>query len=362
MRWRVPMALATMMKNTAWIVVFCGSIAGSQGIPRPAWIGTLPEAPGRIYALGLAAFAPGEAQALQQAQDQARVEVLARLRASVKGETNVKTSQAYTQQLGGTSTGSTSKSISQETLVQVQATELPGLTVEETWIDREGRTAYALAYLDILVAERELSLRFGAARQNLAAEGPSPDDPRERLRKLQRMRGIQREMTLLDDLAALISVGGGDAKLRSDIRIQRQALDRQMEKLRGSLTFGVKYPPQSPSGSDLTPLVRNAILQRGLDWSNGRCDFYLEFHRSGDADPRSPRWWVYMPNPPVGFVVARGAIEIALVDALGHTYESTTLQAKGVGVNEYGADRDILKKLQSSLDTALASWLDSLVR
>lgn len=362
MRWHVPKTLAMMMKNPAWFVILLGSLAWSQGIPRPAWIGTLPEAPGRVYALGLAAFAPGEAQALQQAQGQARMEVLARLRANVKGETNIKTSQAYTQQQGGSATGSTSKSISQETFVQVQATELPGLTLEETWVDREGRTAYALAYLDVLTAQRELELRFSAARQDLATEGPSPEDARLRLKKLQRMRGLQREMALLDDMAALVSAGGGDAKLRSDIRVQRQALDRQMEKLRGSLTFGVKYPPQSPSGSDLTPLVRNAVLQRGLDWSNGRCDFYLEFHRSGDADPRSPRWWTYMPNPPVGFVVARGAIEIAVVDAQGHTYESTTLQAKGVGVNEYGADRDILKKLQSALDTALASWLDSLVR
>lgn len=361
MRGYVPRLLVAAMKNTAWIVVL-GSLAWSQGIPRPAWIGTLPEAPGRVYAMGLAAFAPGEAQALQQAQAQARMEVLARLRASVKGETNVRTSQAYTQQLSGPATGSTSKSVSQEIQVQVQATELPGLTVEETWIDREGRTAYALAYLDVPTAQRELGLRFDTARQDLAADPPTPPDARERLKKLQRMRGIQREMALLDDLTALISAGGGDAKLRGDIRTQRQTLDRQMEKLRGSLSFGVKYPPQSPSGSDLTPLVRNAVLQRGLDWSNGRCDFYLEFHRSGDADPRGSRWWTYMPNPPTGFVVARGAIEITLVDAMGHTYESTTLQAKGVGVNEFGADRDILKKLQSSLDTALASWLDSLVR
>jgi len=350
------------------LLVF-GTLAG-QGLPtqgsiQPDWVASLPDRPGRVYALGLASFSPGEAQGIQQAQAQARMEVLARLRASVKGETNVRSSLSYTQQVGGAATGSTSKSISQDTQVQVRATELPGLVMEETWLDREGRTAYALAYLDVLVAERELRIRFQGAQKDLAAQPVPSADRRERLRKLQQMKRSQRELLLLDDLAGLITAGGGDPQLLAGIHDQRLALDRQMDQLRASVLFGVRFPDGSRANAELVSLVRNTILKQGLGWSTASCDFYVEFRRAGEAsslDPQASRWWDYMPDPPPGYVVARGALEIALVDASGAVHESTTVQAKGVGVNPFGADRDILKKYQAAVERALTEWLEGQLR
>lgn len=178
------------------------------------------------------------------------------------------------------------------------------------------------------------------------------------------MKRSQMELFLLDDLAGLITAGGGDPQLRAEIHDQRLALDRQMDKLRASILFGVRFPDGSRAHAELVSLVRNAVLRQGLGWSTASCDFYVAFRRAGEAsnlDPQANRWWDYMPDPPPGYVVARGALEIALVDAAGTVQESTTVQAKGVGVNSFGADRDILKKYQAAVERSLKDWLEGLV-
>ena len=58
---------------------------------RPAWISVLPDAPGRLYAVGTADLGASETEARTRASDRARIEVVSRLRATVKGETAVLT-------------------------------------------------------------------------------------------------------------------------------------------------------------------------------------------------------------------------------------------------------------------------------
>ena len=341
---------------TALFMVF--GLGAAPAIPRlrPLWISVLPEQKGRIYALGLAPFAPQEAQAIQQAQVNARTEVLTRLRASIQTETSVQSHAAYTQQAGGATTGTSSKSVTQDTRIQTQATELPGLVVEETWSDADERTAYALAYLDVPVAERELKARFLATRQEAAQEGGNPAEPRERLRKLQRTKRLQTELVLLDDMAGLLSAGGGDGVLRSEIREQRLLVDRQLDALRGSLTFCLKGDQAS---ADIAALVRNAVLKQGLGWSATGGEFTLQLRYTGNRQQVASRWWDYQATG--DFIVARGVVEITLLDRLGTEYESTTLEAKGVGVGEFAADRALLKDYKAKLEAALGRWLENLV-
>lgn len=354
------------MKKTAFAaLVFAACLLPAQTTTRtrPAWISVLPEQSGRVYAMGLAAFAPDEAQALRQAQSNARVEVLTRLRANVKDETSVKSHLSYTQQAGGSSTGTSSRSVSQDTLIQTQATELPGLVVAETWSDSTERTAYALAYLDVPAAERELRARFEAARRDLGNEVATPIDPRERLRKLQRMKKLQTELTTLDDMAGLLSAGGGDTALRSEVRDQRLGVDRRLDTLRGSLTLCLVGDPGFGAGADIAALVRNAVLKQGLGWSAANGEFSLRIRYRGNrqgVDVSKQRWWDYQPA--AEFIVARGVIEITLTDRLGTEYESTILEAKGVGVSELTADRALAKDYKAKLEAAIGQWLENLVR
>jgi hypothetical protein len=332
-----------------------------QGSAQPAWITSIPETPGRVYAMGLAPFAPGEAQAIQLAQANARVEVLSRLRATVKGDTSIQSHMSYTQQAGGTLTGSSTKNVSQDTQIRTQATDLPGLVVEETWVDTEGRTAYALSYLDILVAERELRARFEASRKDLAAEVPTPTNPRERLRKLPWLKRIQTELEIQDDLAGLIAAGGGDPALRSSIRDLKLEVDRRMDALRGSITFGVSADQAFGVGADIQALVRNAVLKEGLGWSDANGEFTLRIRYAGNRqnwDLSRKQWWEYQLSP--DFTIARGVIDLSLQDPAGNEYESTTIAAKGVGIDEFTAQRALMKDYANKLEGAISLWLESL--
>jgi len=313
--------------------------------------------------MGLAPAAPAEAQAVRQASQNARVEVISRLRASVKGSTRVSTQAVVERQAGGHATGRSRQSMSQDSTVQAQAVELPGLVVEETWVDRNGGTAYALAYLDVPTAEQELRNRFEAMKQDLAVEAGTTGGPRERLKRLQALRGAQSEMDKLDDMAGLLSAGGGDPALRRQVRDLKLSVDRLLDRLRNSLTMCVGGEKNLGLGGDVASLVRNAVLKQGLGWAEGNAEFTLNMRFQGDRqgwDIRKRRWWDYSRN--ADFIVARGVLEITLVDRAGTQYESTTLEAKGVGVSEFQADQRLLKDYKAKLESTLSQWLAELVR
>ena len=341
-----------------------------QGLVRPIWVSTLPQEPGRVYAMGLAATSAGEADALTQASQNARAEVLARLRANVKAETSI-VSKATMSSQGGATTGRSEQQVDQSTRIQAQATELPGLAVAETWLDTKGATAYALAYLDVPLAERELRARFTAQSNDLAQEAGTPAAPRERMRLLGRLKQAQVELAKLDDMAALIAAGGGNRQLRGRIRATRLATDRRAEQLRGSLTLSMEG---ARNAGNIAALLRNAALKAGLGWAESGGEFQLVLDYQHDArtakiDVQHPQWngwwnggWVsHTVSKDSGIVVARGVLNITLKDRSGTEYESTGIEAKGLGVTEFQAEQKLKEDFRAKLETAFAQWLDDLV-
>ncbi|MBP1626141.1 MAG: hypothetical protein H6Q00_616 [Holophagaceae bacterium] len=338
------------------------SLVMAQSRIQPPWVNLLPSAPGRVYAVGLAPVAPTEGQAVRQASQNARVEVISRLRASVKGDTHLSTHAVVQRQGGSPASGSSTQTLSQDSTIQTQAVELPGLVVEETWVDRKGDTAYALAYLDVPAAEKELRNRFEAMKHDLAIEEGTSGGPRERLKRLQTLKSAQTEMDKLDDMAGLISAGGADPALRRGVRDLKLAVDRLLDRLRNSLTMCVGGDKDLGMGGDVATLVRNAVLKQGLGWAESNAEFTLNLRFQGNRqawDIRKRRWWEY--DHSADFIVARGILEITLADRAGTQYESTVIEAKGVGVSEFQADQRLLKDYKAKLESTLGQWLAELV-
>nr|WP_320131920.1 hypothetical protein [uncultured Holophaga sp.] len=350
------------MKKLALALCVPGVVM-AQGLIQPIWVQTLPSAPGRVYAMGLAPVTTGDAQAVRQATQNARVEVISRLRSSVKGSTSLSSHAEVQRQGGQKATGSSTQILDQSSTIQTQAVELPGLAVEETWVDRKGSTAYALAYLDVPAAEGELRNRFESLRHDLALDSGTSGAPRERLKRLQALRSAQAEMDRLDDLAGLISAGGGDPSLRRSVRDQKLAVDRLLDRLRNSLTLCIAGDRDLGTGGDIANLVRNAVLKQGLGWQERSAEFTLKLRFQGNRqgwDIHRRRWWEYSRT--ADFVVARGVLEITLLDQAGTEYESTVIEAKGVGTSEFQADQRLLKDYKDKLEETLGEWLAELVR
>nr|WP_316410755.1 hypothetical protein [Mesoterricola sediminis] len=135
--------------------------------PRPAWVESLPEAPGRIYALGTAELGDQEGRAIAQASDRARFNVVARLGATVRGETRVATRLVEPR-----GAGASGRQVWEDVQVGAAAVDLPGLGVARTFTDRAARTVFALAYLDLDQARRALAVRLDRLREARLRLGP----------------------------------------------------------------------------------------------------------------------------------------------------------------------------------------------
>lgn len=343
--------------KTCLLLLCVPGVVLAQGTIKPMWVNQLPSEQGRVYAMSSALISPSEAQAIKQAGSNAKGEVLARLRASVKATTDVRSNMNVQRSTGGPLTGSSTQSVNQATLIQAQALEVPGLAIAETWTDRKENTVYALAYLDVVAAQTELRNRYDAMQNDLANENAA-GEPRERIRKLQRLKIAQLEMAKLDDLAGLLTAGGGEPQLRTDVRKLKLHVDKLLDQLRAGLTFAVGGDRDLGLGGDVGNLIRNAILKQGLGWAERDGEFTLNLRFQGARqgwDIGKKRWWQYQQNN--DFIVARGVLEVTLVDRAGTQYESTTIEAKGVGTSEFQADRKLLEDYKQKLGTAISKWL-----
>lgn len=365
------MRIATL----AGVLLLCAAAQAQtvrQGQARPAWVSSLPGQAGRVYAVGLARIDESEADAVREAGQNARGEVLSRLRADLKSDLNVRTKATSSRDSGGRTAGASEQHVEQSTRIQASATELPGLSVEEVWVDARGATVYALACLEVPVAEREIRVRFSTMKEALFREDDAPAEPRERMRLLGRLRAARTEAAKLDDMAALVAAGGGDTALRRQVHEGRLAVDRQMEDLRASLAFSLEGARGS---ARIAAVVRNAALKAGLGWKEEGGDFQLVMDLRTDrktakrdqAESTGNGWWrggwvSHTVNRDTGIVVARGVLTLTLRDRAGTRYESVDIEAKGLGVTEFQAEEELKKDFQGKVEKTFSRWLESLVR
>jgi hypothetical protein len=334
------------------------ALAAPAPAARPMWISVLPSQPGRVYGLGVAAIT-SDAVTLRQVSDNARADVIARMRANVKSDTRVTTT--YTESRGaGATTASRTQNAQIATEVQARAADLPGLVVEETFMDRPGGTGYALAYLDLGIAQQELQTRLDGIKADLSAERPD-QGIRGRLVAAQALKKNHESLVRLDDLAGLLSGGGGDPQLRAEVQKTRMDTERRMVAARSAITFGLAPSPGGEADPDVKDVVRNAVLKEGMGWSDQQPLFTITLRvrgaHNGVAVGRHA-WWDYQRT--ADFIVAQGTMNLTLVDGAGQQYESMTLTAKGVGVNEFQADNLLLADYRAKLGKAVAAWLADL--
>jgi hypothetical protein len=328
---------------------------------KPIWISVLPTQPGRVYGLGVAALT-SDAVTLRQVSDNARADVIARMRANVKADTRVTTTYQESRATGSATTASRTQNTQIGTEVQARAADLPGLVVEETFLDRPGATGYALAYLDLAIAQQELQTRLDGIKAELAAER-GEQGVRAMLVEAQALKKAYEGLLQLDDLAGLLSGGGGDPALRAEVLKTRSETERRMVAARSALTFGLAPTAGMDLDQDVKAVVRNAVLREGMGWSDKNPLFSITLRvRSGRNGVTVGRraWWDYQRS--ADFVVAQGSLSLTLVDSSGQEYESMNIVAKGVGVSEFQADSLLLADYKAKLGKAVSAWLADLAK
>ena len=326
---------------------------------KPGWLTTTPVFPGRVYGVGVAPANNTKALAIHQATDNAKAKVLERLQASIASDTTLSTRIHQEKAVSGQAQSeSASRTINRDSRVnvQTQAKDLPGLTVETTFLDEDasGSTMYALAYLDMAVATREVQARYDAVAATL---GNDPaDDVRGKLHRTRVLKTALGNLTALEDLFSLIRAGGADPALGESITQLRVKTEQERESLRRSLSFGMPPSQDVPVDPEVRGAVRNAFLQEGLGWSDQNPDLAITLRvRTARNGVQIGKWWNY--NRTADFIVAQGTLSLTLVDAKGQEYESTLVEAKGVGTSEFQAETLLLKDYKNKLTKTVGAWL-----
>ena len=332
---------------------------------KPSWVANLPEQPGKVFGLGVASASNTKALAIRQASDGARSDVLSRLRANVKADTQVATDFTETKSVVGKKTAaSASRTTNARTNVHVhaEATELPGLSVTATYLDEDGGnpTMYALAVLDVDVADQEVRARYDTIAASMAA--PRGDlQSREVFHRIQVVKKAVDGLAKLEDLSGLLRAGGGDPTLRESILKARTEAERERTALRSMVTFGFALNNDLEISKDVEGAVRTVVLKEGLGW-NDRDPMYsiamrVQTGRNGVLTSRKA-WWEHKPQ--ADFIMAQGTISLTLVDKTGQEFESTLVVAKGVGITEFQADTLLLQDYKKKLTTTVSQWLADL--
>jgi len=283
----------------AVLAAVLGGSLGAQSVPaRPDWIENLPGGAGRLYAMGTSDLGGSEGESITRASDRARLEVVTRLRATVRGRTSVTTRTSELAR-GSAKSGAADRQVRDEVSVGARAEDLPGLVVEHTYTDRPARTVYALAYLDLALAQSGLAARLDQVRAGRTRVGG------EWSRKARwRLRKLQQDLNRVDESIALLAVTGVGLDLRPALQTERAALDQALQRLEGKplppidlakTTMGLRANVDFPPG--IQAYLESQITDCGLIYRNLNPDLVVDLSFSGgsqgpefifvDADPYS---------------------------------------------------------------------------
>ena len=334
-----------------------------MAVPKPSWIMTLPEFPGRVYGIGIAPAANTKALAIRQAHDGAKADVLTRLRANIKSETQIRTDYREDRTVAGkvqTATATRSTSGLSNVSIHSQAMDIPGLKVETTYLDEDGAnsTIYALAYLDVAIASQEVQARYDSILGSLSSG--LGNDLRAKIHRAQILKHALGDLVKLDDLFGLIRAGGADPTLGDAILRSRLSVEQERLELRNSLTFGMPADGGVPIDAEVRGAVRTAFLKEGFGWSDKNPDLsvIMRLKNAKNGVQTGSKWWDHTRS--ADFILAQGSISLTLTDINGQEFESTLVVAKGVGANEFQADTLLMQDYKAKLTKTLAAWLADL--
>src|SRR5208283_3162779 len=103
------------------------------------------------------------------------------------------------------------------------------------------------------------------------------------------------QLVELDDMAGLLSGGGGDPALRAEVLKAKADTERRMVAARSALPFGLAPTPGMEVNEDVKDAVRTAVLKEGMGWSERNPMFAITLRgRAGGSGKRT--WWSYQQS------------------------------------------------------------------
>ncbi|MGM0419188.1 MAG: LPP20 family lipoprotein [Thermodesulfobacteriota bacterium] len=248
---------------------------GSQGPENPeeipSWVYSPPSSQGYVYGVGMASIYASSGEALTRAKENARLELVKQLRVKVSGETEASVKREIS---GGKS--EITRSVFNYAKSSVEETELPGIKIIETAVAKKDKQAYALAELNMSMAELDMTDQLESYDRQIQRiiESPKPDS---KIRNIQRLLPvlnlIEKRRKLVSDIRLVSNMSDAEYETKQHTEVRRKIAD-----LLDSLVIVLK--PDS-SGEKISSGIRKALSDQGIRVRmSGKGDLYMNFSAS----------------------------------------------------------------------------------
>lgn len=241
----------------------------SPGPDLPGWVIDPPRKPGYVYGVGSAQLRGDKAKALQQASDFARVELIKKLRVSIRGRTS---SRVELLEKDGRS--HLTRKVVQAAESSIEDTELPGIDIVESLAAPSEQRVYALAELNSQQAAADCRQKIARLDDRLqpfrskALQGDTLQKAQAllpALRLLQKRRRLVRKLQLLDPSAGL-----------PELTSSQEHLLERIVTLLDTLKIGIAHG--KGSANPIEASLRKALIDAGFKVSlTGQTDLLLQY-------------------------------------------------------------------------------------
>lgn len=252
-----------------WILVFALILSGLTGCgsssaptqpaaesSAPSWTRQHPERLGQVYGVAAAEIYGSEANAIERAGEQARLDLLSRIRVTLEGSSSVQSRvELEDDRISGVQ-----EVLTQQATSRVERVQLPGIEVVETWVDPRATEAWALARFDRIQAEDQLARELEQSQERLLARGlPETGELLDQVREvLPSLDDLARRQQLQQQLAFL---GVTDHLAASQSKaVDRLALD--IQALLARVTF--RIDSQNALAERLQPELARQLTAMGF--------------------------------------------------------------------------------------------------
>jgi len=300
----------------------------------------MPKSEGRLYGIGVAAIVTTPAVALEVAGRSARFEILAQLRSSVQGQAVFQTEMVSRQHNGDQ--GNAVRFQHSELIGEVAVAEIsmPGITIEETYLDQGERTAYALAFLDMAVARRDCELAY--ARLTRAAMEAVEQNTRP-VAALASLYRLKKQADELSEVVTLLHPFTPCEELCGRIVALQQQLASSVETTKRQVTCGLApHPAVSP---EFAQIMRMQVEHAGCVWDENSPSLLI----AARIETGKQRVGFF----PRDFHVQRMTTSVTLRGADGHSHGSFSFAAKGIGTDAFTAKQSLQQNFAENFSEKL---------
>jgi hypothetical protein len=223
---------------------------------RPGWIELLPERSGHEYGVGSADVYSGEADAIEQAKERARADLIRQIQVTVSSEFS---SQSDLNMVDG-QRNSFVEQVNEKISSRIPDVELPGLSWQAQWQDPKSGTFYVLAHLNRRAAEQQLSERLSLLDIDLAdAQLPDQGNRFQRVQQaLPLLSQFAQRDKLVQQLSFIAESGFVRFQLDDELKSLRQSLNRLVASLR------IELVPKNQQAKQLATGLAEGLSQLGL--------------------------------------------------------------------------------------------------